>query len=83
MKNQDISCDTRLIIDLLDYAVAVKSEALILLLDFYKAFDTIQHTPTFLLQSLKAFGFGSNLVDIVIVLYKDVNSSVMINFDTS
>lgn len=36
----------------------------------------------FLLQSIKAFGFHSNLVDIVIMLYKDINRSVMINFDT-
>lgn len=50
-------------------------------LDFYKAFDTIEHE--FLLQSLKAFGFGNNFVDIVSMFYKDINSSIIINLNTS
>ena len=81
MKNRHISCNIRLILDLLDYADAVKSEALILFLDFYKAFDTIEHK--FLLQSLNVFGFGNKLVDIVSMFYKDINSSVIINLNTS
>ncbi len=63
VKGRHISNNIRLILDLLDYADFVKSEAIILFLDFYKAFDTIEHE--FLLQSLKLFGFGSSFVSII------------------
>lgn len=64
MKNQHISCNIRLILDLLDYADSVNSEALILFLDFYKAFDTIEHK--FILQSLKAFGLVITLLTLLV-----------------
>ena len=81
MKNRHISCNIRLILDLLDYPDAIDSDALILFLDFYKAFDTIEHS--FLLQSLKSFGFGNSFIDIVSMFYNDINSSVIINLSTS
>ncbi len=43
MANQHISCNLRLILDLLDYTQYAESDALILFLDFYKAFDTVEH----------------------------------------
>lgn len=64
MKNRHISCNIRLILDLLDYADSVNSEALILFLDFYKAFDTIEHK--FILQSLKAFGLVITLLTLLV-----------------
>lgn len=81
MKNRHISCNIRLILDLLDYLDAVDSEALILFLDFYKAFDTIEHK--FLLHSLKSFGFGNRFIDIVSMFYNNINSSMIINLSTS
>ena len=66
MKNRHISSNIRLILDLLDHANEVRTEALILFLDFYKAFDTIEHN--FLFQSLKVFGFGNIFGDILYVL---------------
>ena len=47
MKNRHITNNIRL----LDYADAVQSQALLLFLDFYKAFDTMEHA--FLLKTLK------------------------------
>lgn len=58
MKNRHISCNIRLILDLLDYVNEINSEGLILFLDFYRTFDTIEHS--FLFQSLKVFGFGND-----------------------
>ena len=81
MKNRHISSNIRLILDLLDCANEVNTEALILFLDFYKAFDTIEHN--FLFKSLKVFGFGNNFVDIIRMFYKDINGSVIINLNTS
>lgn len=43
IKDRYISNNIRLILDLLDYADSVHSEAFILFLDYYKAFDTIEH----------------------------------------
>ena len=51
MKNCHITNNIRLVLDLLDYADAVQSQALLFFLDFYKAFDTMEHT--FLLKTLK------------------------------
>ncbi len=43
LKGHHISNNIRLVLDLLDYADSVHSNSLILFLDFYKAFDTIEH----------------------------------------
>ncbi len=76
-----MSINIRLILDLLDYADSGHSNSLILFLDFYKAFDTIEHQ--FLLKSLKLFRFGDAFVDTISTFYKGINSSVVINFNTS
>lgn len=65
----------------MDYAEFVKSYAIILFLDFYKAFDTTEHE--FLLQSLKLFGFGSSFANITEIFYKGITSSVIVNMFTS
>lgn len=76
MSNRHISSNIRLIFDLLDYSEYINSEALILFLDFYKAFDTIEHN--FLFLTLQNFGFGPNFVSTVQMLYKNINSCVML-----
>ncbi len=81
MKNRHISNNIRLIFDLLDYSDQIESGALILFLDFCKAFDTIEHG--FLLHSLKVFGFGNNFIDIIEMFYNDINSSIILNMGTS
>ena len=55
MSNRHISSNIQLVLNLLDYSDYINSNALILFLDFYKAFDTVEHY--FLFQTLQAF-FG-------------------------
>ena len=43
MANRHISNNIRLVLDLLDYSEYVESQAVIVFLDFYKAFDTVEH----------------------------------------
>ncbi len=81
LKGRHVSNNIRLVLDLLDYADSVHSNSLILFLDFYKAFDTIEHQ--FLLKSLKLFGFGDAFVDTIAMFYNGINSSVVIHFNTS
>lgn len=81
MPKRHISCNIRLILDLIDYAAHIKSEAVILFLDFYKAFDTIEHN--FIFSTLELFGFGEKFIKMVKIIYKDINSSVLLQFDTS
>jgi len=81
MKGRHISCNIRLALDLIDYAESFDSDAVILFLDFCKAFDTVEHR--FLFDSLEMFGFGSNFISAIKMLYKDINSSIIINHNTS
>lgn len=81
VKGRHISNNLRLVLDLLDYADFVKSDAIILFLDFYKAFDTIEHE--FLLQSLKLFGFESSFANIIEMFYKGITNTVIVNMFTS
>lgn len=45
-----------LVLDLLDYDELIREESFILFVDYYKAFDSLEHD--FILQSLYEFGFG-------------------------
>lgn len=56
MKNRHIANNIRLVLDILDYSHLISDQSFILFLDFYKAFDTLEHNYIFL--SLKRFGFG-------------------------
>jgi hypothetical protein len=47
------------------------------LVDFEKAFDTVDHS--FLFKTLATFGFGENLVSFVKTLYTDISSCVRNN----
>ncbi len=76
MTNRHISSNIRLVLDLLDYSDYIESEALVVFLDFYKAFDTVEHN--FLYNALQIFGFGQNFVSTVEMFYKNINSSVLL-----
>jgi len=81
MKGRHISNNIRLVLDLLDYSELVNDDALILFLDFYKAFDTVEHT--FMYDALGRFGFGPKFMKTVQTLYKDINSNVSLANGTS
>lgn len=50
-------------------------------LDFYKAFDSLEHK--FLFQALTKFGFGNYFCRAVRTLYRNNNSAVKLKFGTS
>lgn len=56
MSKRHITNNIRLVLDVLDYPEIIHDNAFILFLDFYKAFDTVEHQ--FILQPLNKFGFG-------------------------
>lgn len=76
MSNRHISSNIRLILDLIDYPEFLNSHAFILFLDFYKAFDTVEHN--FLFKAVHGFGFGPRFSSAVQMLYKNISSSVML-----
>lgn len=76
MATRHISSNVRLVLDLIDYSEYLQTDALIMFLDFYKAFDTVEHN--FILRTLDCFGFGPNFRQAITMFYKDINSSVML-----
>lgn len=57
IKGRHIHNNVRLKLDMLDYQSLIESERVILFIDFFKAFDSIEHT--FLIQTLQKIGFGN------------------------
>lgn len=74
MRNRHITNNIRLVLDILDYPELVKDDSFILFVDFYKAFDSVEHE--FIFESLKKFGFGDYFSNAIKTLYKNNNSSI-------
>lgn len=74
IKGRVIHNNIRLVMDLLDYSDLIDDDGFILFLDFYKAFDSVEHE--FILKTLHYFGFGEKFKDIIHILYSDINSCV-------
>lgn len=81
MSKRHITNNIRLVIDILDYSEILDDNGFILFLDFYKAFDTVEHQ--FILQSLNKFGFGNYFSSAIKTLYKNSNSSIKLPGGTS
>ncbi len=54
---------------------------LLLFLDFYKAFDSIEFP--FILKSLSSFGFGTNIINEIQTLYNNSNASIKLQHGTT
>lgn len=76
MNNRHISNNIRLVLEVLDY-----SKSNILLLDFYKAFDSVEHQ--FIISSLEKFGFGPLFNKAVRTLYSNCNGSIKLHSGTT
>lgn len=74
MKNRCISNNIRLILDLIDYSELTSDKSFILFLDFFKAFDTVEHP--FLFYCPEKLGFGGYMCNAIKTLYTHGNSSV-------
>lgn len=81
MSNRHISSNIRLVFDLLDYSDNINTDALIVFLDFYKAFDTVEHY--FLFKALKIFDFGQILYLQLKCFIKNIDSSVILYPNTT
>ena len=79
--NRHISNNIRLVLDLIDYSEHIESNAIIVFLDFFKAFDTVEHP--FIFKALEIIGFGTYFSSVVKMLYKEINSNVLLYPNTS
>ena len=64
----------RILKDLMIYTAAMKIPGYIVLVDFEKAFDSIEWD--FLFKTLKAFNFGPKFISWIRILYTDISSYV-------
>uniref|UniRef100_A0A8C6NVQ2 Reverse transcriptase domain-containing protein n=1 Tax=Nothobranchius furzeri TaxID=105023 RepID=A0A8C6NVQ2_NOTFU len=76
-----ITNNIRLVLDILDYSDFITCDGFILFLDFYKAFDTVEHD--FIFQALDKHGFGSYFSTAIKTLYHNSNSSIKLTNGTS
>uniref|UniRef100_A0A8C6WYS4 Reverse transcriptase domain-containing protein n=1 Tax=Neogobius melanostomus TaxID=47308 RepID=A0A8C6WYS4_9GOBI len=76
LKDRLIHNNIRLVLDLIDYRDLIEENSFILFLDFYKAFDSVEHP--FILETLNHFGFGENFRSTIGMLYHNINSSVLL-----
>lgn len=60
--------------------VVLSMEGFVVLLDFYKSFDSVEHP--FILNTLNDFCFGHKFINLIGMLYNDINSSVAIEHGT-
>ena len=81
LKGRYIGENIRTVSDLIEYTSLKQMPGIILLIDFEKAFDTINWT--FILKSLELFNFGPNLMHWIKVLYTSINSCVLNNGNAS
>ena len=63
--------------DIFHFANELDLELAVLNLDWYKAFDLV--SVEFTLKALKKLGFGDTFVNWISILYKDIESSILIN----
>ena len=67
IKGRNISENARLILDIFDFCDTSSTDGLLLLLDFEKAFDSVEWN--FLFKTLEKFNFGPNFISWIKILY--------------
>ncbi len=77
VKGKDIADVTSSIRDIVGYIKEEEKSAYVISMDFEKAFDRVEHG--FLFAVLKEFGFGSNFIKWISVLYRDILTKVKCN----
>ena len=68
---------TRLVSDLIYHLKKIKKPGIILMIDFEKAFDSLEWS--FLKQTLKYFNFGKNIIKWIKCFYTNIESQVINN----
>ena len=77
IKGRFVGQNVRLIEDVIDFAEKRKKGGAILFLDFFKAFDSVEHN--FMLRALKKFGFGESFLKWIETIYRGTSSALIIN----
>ena len=67
--------------DIIEYRNQIEDDGLILFLDLYKAFDSMEHP--FILSVLKHLDFGVTFRNMVSGLYQDISSCVILPSGTT
>ena len=75
VKGRFIGQNVRLLNDIMEYTELNKIPGIMVLIDFEKAFDTLEWH--FLQNTLKYFNFGPNLRNWISVMYSDVESGII------
>ncbi len=75
--NRLISDNIFLVRDFLDLSKSLGCENILISLDQEKAFDRVEHQ--YLWQTLDAFGFSSSFINMIRVLYSDIESILKVN----
>ena len=69
IKGRHINNNTRLVLDMLDYNSLIPCNSLIMSLDFFMAFDSLEHILFF--KVLTMFGYGIYFCKIICMFYSD------------
>ena len=77
LKNRYIGENVRIIDDIMSYTNLKQTQGYIILLDFEKAFDSVEWS--FLFKTLKAFNFGPNFIKWIEIVYNSIESCVSNN----
>lgn len=77
IKGRYIHNHIRLILDMIDYQSYIKSDSFVLFIDFFKAFDTVEHK--FIFTVLKKFGFGEGFCKVIKMFYNYIYSYISLN----
>ena len=77
LKNRHIEENTRLVYDLIQYCKKTKREGILLLIDFEKAFDSIEWS--YIDKVMSQYNFGSDFRKWFRIVYKNSQSCVINN----
>ena len=77
LPGRKISTNLHILQDLIDYINVNNFVAILLFLDNEKAFDRISHS--FMIKTLRHFGFGENFIDWVKIIYSECSARVKVN----
>ena len=81
LKGRSIHNNIRLVMDIIEYRNQIENDGFLLFLDFYKAFDSVEHP--FIFQVLEHLGFGIKFRNLVGGLYQNINSCVVLPHGTT
>ena len=77
IKDRQIGDSLRLLIDLIELCKKRKENGILLMIDFEKAFDTLEWN--FIFKTLKAMNFGPSLITWIQTFYTNIESCILSN----